>query len=769
MRNKRPEISIIILLSIFVVSLSLFIYQVTLTRLYSAVLSYHYVFLTTSFAILGLGIGSVWAYRDRARLDRILGETVKQPKDMMKQINKWLLVLSCGFIIVYLLIYFQPFVNTLAVYIILGIIPFVIGGYFYSILFKAWPEFSRKLYFSDLAGAGTGSIIIVVLLDNTGMFKTAAAVCLLPLLITLSLPAANNKLKITEYAIPVLLAVCLFLPARAASAVEVNFYGLLNSAGKQFGVMQSAGLSPEIVFSKWDSFARTDLIKLGNHPDRMIITIDGGANAPMFQFDGNADSLGKFKEDNGFIPFAVGGNDNVLLIGIGGGLDVLYALAGESKNIAAVEINEASIDAVRLFGDFNGHILDLPEVRTYVQDGRNFVRNTTERFDLIFMSLVVTNTTQGVGFALSENYIYTTEAMGEYLDRLSENGRIAFVAHDMITINKLVTTAMKALVNRGVPFEETPDYIALFYSLTQIDNAVQIFEPVIIIKDTPFTGDEASILETEILARKALPAYLPYVHEHGIISQVKDGSVTSLRHFIDSFNMNVKPATDDNPYFYNFDRGINTGLLQILAFGVLASLLLFTPYAVKKRNRGPSIYFGLLGMGFMMIQIPLIQRFILYLGHPTPAFSYILAAMLAGCGIGGFLNNSKAFNKSFHKIYMPPILAAIINIIFLLSLSTIFQQTAGFSIAGKIVTASIAAAATGFFMGMPFPRGLSLLGVNNRKDLIPVMLGINGTLSVVGSVTSIILSMAFGFTAALTAGAVVYIIVGLCDGIFYPK
>jgi len=791
-KNKRPDIVKTLVISIFIVSLSLFAYQVTLTRLYSAILSYHYVFLATSIAILGIGIGSIWAYKDRTCHGNAIGAGPAQVEKTITLTNKLTFILSCGFVAVFVLIYIQPFADSLVAFAALGIVPFIISGYLYSTLFKAWSDVSGKLYFADLIGGGAGSVAIVFLLNNAGMLRTAVLICLLPLAVLFILPVKAGRLRIVGCTIAVLLAVCLFLPMRYVNEIEKSFFGLFSNTGKEYGVMEKAGLAPEIVFSRWDSFSRTDLMKMASIPDTKFLIIDGGATAPMFEFDGNINSLEKFKTDNGYVPFAVGENDNTLLIGVGGGLDVLYALAAGSGNITAVDINSASIEAVRLFGDFNGHIFDLPQVRAHAQDGRSFVRNSNELFDLIFFSIVVTNTTQGVGFALSENYLYTVEAMEEYLARLSGNGRIAFVAHDKNTIDKLTATAIQALVNRGVPLKDTPDHLASFYRLTGTGDNAKVFDPLIIIKGDPFSREESAVLEKEISSRGALPAHLPHLYEQEPLSHVKSVRIVSLTEFVGSFDVNIRPATDDNPYFFNFDRNINAGLVQILVISLAGSILLFAIFAGGKKNRKPrrperygsdstlikqrgnepahgfdslmlkpAGYFGLLGMGFMMIEIPLIQRFILHLGHPTLAFSYILAAMLIGCGIGGFFSGNKLFRRIYARIYLPPVLAAIINIVILLTLSFIFLQTAGANTVFKVMTASLVALSAGFFMGMPFPRGLAILGESGRNNLIPLMWGINGTMSVVGSAMSIVLSMAFGFSAAITAGAAVYLAVGL--------
>jgi len=201
--------------------------------------------------------------------------------------------------------------------------------------------------------------------------------------------------------------------------------------------------------------------------------------------------------------------------------------------------------------------------------------------------------------------------------------------------------------------------------------------------------------------------------------------------------------------------------MLILIVVLMGSMILFAPFAMKDRNLKPSSYFGLLGAGFMMIEVPLIQQFILYLGHPTLAFTYVLAALLIGGGLGGYLSDHKLFNKTKKVVYLPPVFVVIINIAVLLSLDAIFQSTSNLGLASRILIATIIVMLQGFFMGMPFPRGLKLIGESGRGEIIPVMWGINGVMSVVGSVLSIILSMSFGFTEALITGSVIYLIVSL--------
>jgi len=761
MQSKTQPVGKIILLCVFLISVSLFTYQVTLTRLYSAILFYHYVFLTTSFAILGVGIGSVIAYRHRVKPVKNVNVDTLNPEKLMQHVNKLAFVLSCGFLCVFVLLYVQPFIDQLIIFIVLGIIPFVISGYLFSTLYYARSQVSGKLYFADLIGAGAGSILIILFLDHLGMLRTVVLICLLPLIVAAILPCSSKKLKLVQYIAPVIIAACMFLPLRTVSMIETNFHAVLNNTDKTYGEMQRSGLEPEIVFSRWDSFARTDLIKLRNIPQLQILTIDGSANAPMYEFDGNADDLDHIKPNTGFVPFAIAESNDALIIGAGGGRGVLYALGAGSQNIAAVEINPASIEAVKMFGEFNGFLYERPEVRVFEQDGRNFARTTNERFDVIFLSLVVTNTTQGVGFALSENYIHTVEAMEDYLQLLNDNGRIVFVTHDQTSLLRLATTAIQALVDRGIPLRETPDYIAMFSQITDDgEDNIQMIAPVIVIRNHPFSEEDSRILEQEVFGRNHAPLHIPHRFEWDAFEQVKDGQLT-FKELVGSYDERVGPVTDNSPYFFHFEKGIPSVLLIMLVLSFLIALVLAATQLKKKENLRASAYFGLLGMGFMMIQIPLIQMFILYLGHPTLAFSYVLAAMLIGCGIGGFLNSRRIFRNTIGIVYLPPVIMALICLVLLLSLQFLFQSTAGFSNIGKVIVGAVVVTIPSFFIGMPFPRGMTLLGQDNRSDAIPIMWGINGITSVTGSVLSIILSMTFGFSVALLAGIAIYLGVGL--------
>ncbi|WHH59952.1 hypothetical protein [Petroclostridium sp. X23] len=766
MEIKNIKDKAFVLLSVFLVSVSLFTYQVVLTRIYSAILWYHYVFLITSFAVFGLGIGGIIAYKQQEKRQKSILKKSRDTKvreaSPLEDINKAVTILSISYLLVLGLIYLLPYIGGLLIYAVLGTIPFVIGGYFFSTLFRELSGISNKLYFADLLGSGIGSVAVLLSLNYLGMYRSVILVCIIASLAALLYSSALKIKNAVNYVLPVLLLVAILLPGQYVKSIEQNFNGIKTNVSKTLGNINKSGENGEIVYTQWNAFSRTDVIKVKEAPDQMVVTIDGAANAPMYRFDGNMESLDKYKKNTEFIPFSFGKNDSTLIIGPGGGRDILFALAGGSKDITAVEINTSSIEAVRQFKDFNGNIYDRPEVRVYGEDGRNYIRKTQDKYDVIFLSLVMTSTSQGAGYALSENYIYTTEAMQDYLAHLKEDGKLAFLTHDQEDLGKIVATAILALKNRGIPVKDAPKYIAIFRkNMPQAQHGGEhIHNPMVIIKNQPFTEQQSKELAQSAYENGNLPLFTPHVYEEGPLQHIKEEHI-SMAEYLTGFTYNVTPATDDNPYFYNFTKGISPVLIFILFFILIGSFILFIPFIIKHSAVRPALYFSGLGAGFMLIEIPLIQKFILYLGHPVLAFTYVLAALLIGCGLGSFVSSSKVFSKTVKGIYLPPILIVIVNIALISSLGLIFRNTSDWSLINRILISSLLVIIQGFFMGMPFPRGLRLLNENKKTDIIPIMWGINGVMSVVGSVVSIMLSMELGFNGALIAGSIVYILVSL--------
>lgn len=755
--------NLLILSSIFLVSVSLFVYQVILTRIFSALLSYHYTFLVTSFAICGVGIGSVLVYMQQKKT-KALGKRIKP-----QGLGYAALLLAFIYLVILSVIYKLPYINSVLIYAVLGTFPFVIGGYYISLLFRLSAGISNKLYFADLLGSGVGSVAVLLLLNNSGMFRSSLVISIVALLAALSISLFSNFKRLIAVTIVslILLSLGLLIPVQYINSIEKNFNGLLTNSGKTFGSYQNEGENAEIISTEWNSFSRTDVIRLPEIPDYMVVTIDGAANAPMMKYNGDLSGLEKYKKETEFLPFSMGKNDKSLIIGPGGGRDILYALAAGSKDITAVEINTSSINAVKKYSDYNGNIYNLSEVKVYAEDGRNFVRKTKDKFDMIFLSLVMTNASQSVGYALSENYIYTVEAVQDYLNKLESNGRVAFLAHDQNDLEKIVATSISALTQRGVPLKEAPKYIAILAKNMPPSehggDAAHIHYPVVIIKNVPFTENESNQLLDKALQGGNTPLFLPNIYKEGPLKHLEDEH-DNFEQFTAKFSNNVVPSTDDSPYFYNFEKGLPTSLLILLAAVGIGSVVFFAPFLIRNRSlMRPALYFGLLGAGFMLIETPLIQKFSLYFGHPVITFSFVLAALLVGSGVGGYMSRNKSLNKILKNERIPPLLVVVVNIALILFLEKMFLITSEWSLVNKIIVASILVMIQGFFMGIPFPRGLKRLEESGKVDAIPMMFGINGVMSVIGSVLAVILSMSLGFNGALLVGGFIYALISVIN------
>ncbi|MEZ0536568.1 spermine synthase [Caldicellulosiruptoraceae bacterium PP1] len=741
-----------ILFSISLVSVSLFIYQIILNRIYSALFWYHYTFLITSFAVLGLGIGGIIAYNQHQ----------KKGDFNIRSLYKILFILSISYIFSLGIIYTLPFQNNLLIYLALATLPFIIGGYFFSTVFEEFGAISDKLYFADLIGSGFGSIIVFLSLNNLGIYRSVILICIISVIASLLLAIQYKKKMLVSIVVLTLFLIGLFIPNKYVYSIEQNFIGFITNKTKTLGNIAKPNQKAEIVYTKWNAFSRTDVVKIEGNNDEMIVTIDGTANAPMYRFDGKKSSLNKYKDNIEYLPFSFGNNYKTLIVGPGGGRDILYALAGNSRNITGVEINTSSIEAVKHFKEFNGDIYNRPEVKIFGEDGRNFIRKSKDKYDVIFLSLVMTNASQNIGYALSENYLFTIEALEDYMKHLTRNGKIAFLTHDEEDMTKLIVTILRTLNKNGIAVKDVSKYVAIFAEKVEpMHGSEHIHYPLVVVKNIPFSYSESKKLKETAAKGKIIPLYIPNVIDKGPLYHINKGHL-SLKQFEEGFLIDTTPATDDKPYFYDFSKGISPVLIIVLLIVLFGSLILFTPIISKENIFKPSLYFSGLGIGYMLIEIPLIQKFILYLGHPILAFNYILAGLLIGSGIGAYFSNSGVFNNLSKKIYLPAFLVMVINIVLLSLLNLIFKITSDFSLTNKILISAILVMIQGFFMGMPFPRGIKMLSEYKKKsNVIAVMWGLNGVMSVVGSVLSIMLSMELGFTFAMLAGGILYGLISL--------
>ncbi len=737
---------------IFMVSMSLLVFEISLTRIFSLVVWYHFVFLAISTAILGLGLGG------------ILGSHLVTGQDgnvELGLIMKLLLALAAALPSTSALLLWVPY--SYFVLYGLAVLPFILGGTVLSLVF-AWGRqqgWVHQFYFADLSGASLGSLAVVPLLASWGPLATTSLVGLMISAATVGLVFFKRfKRKRFSYRLPLALMIGLLFVAVVVISYPQAELTLMSmgSPKPMFAYLTDPDRQGEVVFTRWSSMARTDVVRAGAFESNlMTIFTDGAAATSMYRFDGDLSEIDFLKREAGYLPFADSSTGDVLVIGPGGGKDILFGLLGESERITAVEVNPGIVEAVREFSSFNGGIFDLPGVEIIVDDGRSFVRRTQDEYDLIYLSLVMTLAAEPIGYSLVENYIFTTEAFHDYLDVLRDDGQLVFVLHDGRDLLKAVTTALQALKERGVPMEQATQHLAFINGTPGHTN--HIHKPLLVVRNTPFTSAASEALLSQALERNLPPIHIPHVAETDALVLMGGGQIT-LEEYISHSQTNIQPATDNRPFFYNFDRSIPKYMLILL---LVVSGVIVAAFAWLRRRwpqaRLPfypySGYFTALGVGFMLVEIPLLQQLGFFLGRPTLAISLTLFAILFGGGLGS-LFSSRLIPDPERRLQLALPAVAIVALVYQLALPGVMNQFLLQPLATRIVLTVVFALPVGFLLGIPFPTGLSLVPAGRPRE-VSTLWAVNGLTSVLGSVLAVVLSLQFGFRFTLAVGALVYL------------
>lgn len=743
--------------SVFIVSLSVLMFEITLIRISSLVLTYHFVFFIVSLTVLGLGLGAGFVHKLRPKIGA--ESTIFKALFLLSLLFPLSLISS-----LVALLRFSSAGAGLVVYSVAAAIPFFFAGMFLSLLFVGFAKQSAKIYFVDLAGAANGSLVVVLTLEAWGGINTVLLVGGIASVSTVFLAIASRRKILIGSTL--ILPVFLFLPFYLnvnLNLVDVDFSRVFNHTKTLFAALNDPDREDKIVYTDWNLFGRTDVTE-GKDPSSKWIYIDGGAGAEMLRFDGDFNKVAALAEDTGFFPFYQGKKDRILIIGPGGGKDVLLALLGGAKEITAVEINPGSVKAVREFSSFNGNIYDYRNVKLFLGDGRSFVKRTQEKYDMIYLSLVFTQTASMAGYSLVENYVFTKEAFTDYLDHLDKDGRVVMILHGSEDLDKAFVTAFSVLEARGISPENASKHMVIINGFMGMQGANLVYMPLFILRESPFSREEASaILKTALVLNKE-PLFIPHVYEEEPYSLI--GRQMSLKEFVSRSLVNIRPAVDDRPFFHNFDKGIPPLLRASFLISLfLAGAFLIPSYARRKSRSSRTapgiphflLYFSCLGVGFMLIEIALIQKFILFLGYPTLAFSITLFSILLGGGLGS-LSSNLIEERPARKISLVALGIAVIALAYLFGLPFLLDRFLSFSILTRSLIAMAIVFPVGFLMGFPFPTGLRILNHLFPKD-IAWMWGVNAVMSVVGSILAVTIAILFGFTWTLLAGALAYILI----------
>jgi spermidine synthase len=739
--------------AVFLLSCSALLFQVAQTRLFSATLGYHLTFVAVSIALLGVGAGATAA----ALLDRRASRPSTARLAVLASAS-YVLALGVASVV-------DPAAidSSLAVVLIYAAssVPYALVSWVVVRALVADPAWAGRTYAADLAGAAAGGLIAFLAMSALGAqgeYGLAAAFAAIAAL-TLANGIGRRRVALTAVVPTVLLTIALanfgdqIAPIRTAA-----FKPILDDIRK--GAAVEAG--------RWDPQGRVDVVRYGasgssnaydflvdsrfqgQRPDSLLMRIDFDA-ATVIVEDGTKADGAVFRSSVLATPYALVHKPNVLVIGPGGGIDVLVALNGDARAVTGVDVNRAVIATVQgPYRDYGGALYDDPRVTVVADEARSFVRRSSDNYDVIVMTVVDSwAALQSGAYALSESYLYTEEAFADYVGHLAPSGVLSIgrwyrdPPSEMLRAMEVASAGLRRL---GVASPER--HLAVVRSAAF---------GLLLVRADAF--DDASINEVR-----------DFAGQHGFeVAYDPVGGTGALATAFAS-NRGHIPSTDDHPFFFDsvplgetlagrapLALGHQTLLAALIMALVLSIALILLPLrrsvsrADARLTRWVTTYAVLLGGGFIVVEIVLLQRLTLYLGQPTLALAVGVAGLLSGAAVG---------SASIRRLSGGLRGATIGSTVALAAVLVIFPRAAEATLAAPLIArvacALVFAIALGLPLGTVFPRVLRAAGAHD-PSLLAWAWGVNGAASVIGSILAAGLALETGFTSLAWLAIVCYV------------
>jgi len=752
-------------------TLATLLLELSLTRIFSVVFYYHFAFLAISIALFGLGLGGVFSYVVAGwkaplylKLGRLsatnsfvvlaaLVAIVAQPKDL----TNWNLAL----------VYFTT------------ALPFFLSGTIVSLVISETMERVGKIYFYDLTGAAVGCLLLILMLDFFGGPGTVLAAAILFAAagaIWCSL-AGSVKERIA----------CVTLALTFTAFIALNqYYRIVD-----IRYAKGRNIETNEIFRKWNSFSRIALLddkQAGNY----MIVIDADAstaiatNSQRQPFDFahlTARDRHDLLEQGPALPYAVRPGAKTLVIGPGGGWDVSRALASGSHDVTAVEINPIIARTImqERYPQLSGDLYHRPDVHLYIEDGRSFVRRSTEKFQVVQATLVDTWASTAAGaFALSENNLYTVDAMRDYLQHLTPDGLVAFTRWGFDPPReslRLISLAIEALKQIGQTDAANHVMVGREGSVAGWGAA-----DTVLISRNAFTPADVQRATAMFAASGLQPVYLPGVYSHNHFYDLLHSP--DPERYERDYVFDISPVSDNRPFFFYTvqprdlwrflssapksaaDYKVNKAVP--LLFGLMAislaatALILIAPPLVLgtrlPRQRGVMgflVYFLFIGAGYILIEVALIQKFVLFLGRPTYALAVVIFSMLLSSGAGSAATG-RLLGKSEGRLIKALGCVAILAATEALIVSPLLTALVWLPLPLKCALTVAMIAPLGFAMGMPFPAALKRLE-NWHAPSVRWAWSLNAASSVLGSVGALVGAIYLGLIQTLILGGLCYL------------
>ena len=770
---------------LFFVTMATLMLEVLDTRLLSVLTWYHLSFVAISVAMLGMASGAVLVF---------IGGGAFAPDRAVRLLPAAAVVFAIALAASHLgnLAIPIPYdtgtssqeIGALALTTIVLAVPFIASGVIVTIALTRTRAPIGTLYGADLLGAASGCIAIVWVLEHTDISSSAFAAAAIAGVGAFCFARHEQRAGTAAAAVAIALA----------AAVAVN-----TTAGHRVGVMYpkdrrlwTRGI---IEYSRWNAHSNVTVNRPA--PTRVFYwgpaanapatpatiayaAIDGMAGTAITQWNGDPAWLDWTRYDVTAVPYHLRGG-RVGIIGVGGGRDVLTAIAARSTSITGVEINRAMLDAVRgRYGGF-ARVATWPGVTLVHDEARSYLTRTPERYDVLQMSLIDTWAATGAGaFTLTENGLYTREGWQVFLRTLTPDGVFSvsrwFDPANASETTRLVSLGVGSLIDFGVA---SPRANLLLVTRERV--------ATLVVSPSAFSDEDRRRVERLREDYGFEPAVTPW-HDSRDARLHRIASSATLAALADAARddlFDYTPPRDRRPFFFNMlkpraafvwhapgQRGTGvvsgnvTATRTLTALGLIAAALVLgivlCPLAWSGRPTlprgmfGASVaYFALIGFGFLFVQVPFLQRFSVYLGHPTYTFSIILFLMILAAGAGSFASERIDPARRARSFAIPIAIAAV-ALVEVAALQPVLTATVAWPIGGRTLVVAAFVVPIAFLMGHCFPIGVRLLG-RHSDHAAAWMWGVNGACGVMASILAVMVSMWIAIDAGLLIAAALYL------------
>lgn len=740
--------------------------ELSLTRVFSVVFYYHFAFLAISIALFGLGAGGVCSYLLQGRRQALLRNL-----GWLSGLNALLVVVALSVVLGQK----EELTNLrLAAIYLTTASPFFVAGMIVSSAISETVQHIDRVYFFDLLGAAGGCLLLIPLLNQFGGPNTVIAAGVLYAAAAGVWHNMAGSVRGRVFSVALALALVVLVAVNSTRPVlDVRYAKGMKLQGEEW--------------IRWNHFSRIALA-----PEResgmksIFIDADASTGIADFDFENLTD---KQRQDLLFqgpgLPYQIRPEARTLIIGPGGGWDVARALAAGSRDITGVEINPLIATTImrEKFPHYSRGLYLRPDVHIFVEDGRSFIRRTDQHYEVIQATLVDTWASTAAGaFALSENNLYTTEAFVDYFNHLTPKGILAFTRWGFRPPReslRLVSLAMAALGRLG---ESEPWQHVLVAREWSGNIEGWGARDTVLFSRAPLTQTDLARAREAIAQARMELVYSPEDQEPNAFTNLLRSA--NPEEFMASYPFDITPVTDDRPFFFytvqpqdlwNFlttqnkdsaDYKINRAvplLFGLLGIALAATVVILALPPMVLRTKLPRersvlaflLFFLCIGIGYILIEVALIQKFVLFLGHPTYALTVVIFSMLVSSGIGSFVSHRVIADD---RVRLTAALTGVAALIGLLAIGAPMVLLKGvvWPMPLKILVAVLVIAPAGFLMGMPFPTGLRWLE-KGHPAAVRWAWSLNAASSVLGSVLAMVFGIYLGLSMTMIVGGFLYL------------